>query len=192
MLRSLHEGSLIDSGIFPCVLALSFELVSGISAFVGVSIIKNLKTFTVFVAIIKLAFIIGVFLLVVNKFSESIPLAKFIVTKINLAIGGDGLAISIHEAIEEGSRVNERVFVGELNIAIAMFFVSKEVPLINVFRVSDLDAVSLPDDLFHWSLGHVLPDVNGMVEVADEDKVLDGFEVVDDMLFAFVVFEVVL
>jgi hypothetical protein len=192
MFRSLHEGSLIESGIFPCVLALSFELVSGISAFVGISIIKNLKTFTVFVAIIKLALVICVFFLVVNKFSESIPLAKFIVTKINLAIGGDGLAISIHESIEEGSRVNERVFVVKLNKAIAVFFVSKEVSLINVFGVSDLDAVALPGDLFHWSLGHVLPDVNGMVEVADEDEVLDGFEVVYDMLLVFVVFQVVL
>lgn len=192
MFRSLNEGSLINSGIFPCVMALSFELISGISTFVGVSIIKNLKAFTVFEAIIKLAFIIDVFLLVVNKLSQSIPLAKFIVTKINLAIGGDRLAISIHEAIEEGSRVNERVFVVKLNKAIAVFFVSKEVPLINVFGVSDLDAVALPGDLFHWSLGHVLPDVNGMVEVADKDEVLDGFEVVDDMLLVFVVFEVVL
>jgi hypothetical protein len=192
MFRSLHESSLVGSGIFPCVLALSLELVSGISTFVGVSIIKNLKAFTVFETIIKLAFIIDVFFLVVNKFSESIPLTKFIVTKINLAIEGDGPAISIHEAIEEGARVNERVFVGELNKSIAVFFVGKEVPLINVFGVSDLDTVALPDDLFHWPLGHVLPDVNGMVEVADEDEVLDGFEVVDDMLLVFVVFEVVL
>ncbi len=73
-----------------------------------------------------------------------------------------------------------------------MLFVGKELPLINVLGVSDLDAVALPGDLFHWPLSHVLPDVNCVVEVTYEDEVLVCFEIVDDMVLAFVVFEVVL
>jgi hypothetical protein len=69
MLRSLNKGSLIESGVLPCILALSFELVSDIRTLVGVPVIKNFKAFTMLVPIIELAFIISIFFMVVYKLS---------------------------------------------------------------------------------------------------------------------------
>lgn len=56
-----------------------------------------------------------------------------------------------------------------------MFLVGKELALVNVFRLSDLDAVALTGDLFHRALGDILADVDCVVEVADEYEVLVCF-----------------
>jgi hypothetical protein len=69
MLRSLNKGSLIESGIFPCILALSFELVSDIRTLVGVAVLKKFKALAMLVPIIKLALIISILVLVVYKLS---------------------------------------------------------------------------------------------------------------------------
>lgn len=139
-----------------------------------------------FVSIIKLPFVVKLFLRVIDELSESVPLTNFKLPEISLSRLVDRLSVSIHEAIKKIATMKKRIFSGELNEPKSVLFISEKVTLVYVFERPNLNTITLSNNLFQRSLSDVLAYKNCVIEVADDNEVMNIFQVINHRLLGLV------
>jgi hypothetical protein len=128
-----------------------------------------------FPTVIKLTLIIKCFLIVISKLSETVSLSEFMISNVYLSIFFHRLALTVHESIHKISTIDVGIFTSKLNITVAMFLVGKKVTLIEVFILSNLNAIALPCNLLVRTVSDVFTNVDCVIEVTNHDDIFVVF-----------------
>ena len=170
MLVALNKISLVNGSVFPFILALSLKFIFQIEAWVRISILKELNSFSVLIPVVKLAFIKDVLLEIINKLAVAIFLPNFVLSEVHLSVFFELLPITIDKTIEEVTNINGGSFSDKLNVSMAVLFIGKQIALVKVFVLAKLNSITLSYDVLHRSLRDVVSEVKRMVVVAYNDE----------------------
>ena len=170
MLVALNKIPLVNGSVFPFILALSLKFICQIEAWVRISILKELNSFSVLIPVVKLAFIKDVLLEIINKLAVAIFLPNFVLSEVHLSVFFELLPITIDKTIEEVTNINGGSFSDKLNVSMAVLFIGKQIALVKVFVLAKLNSITLSYDVLHRSLRDVVSEVKSMVVVAYNDE----------------------
>ena len=170
MLVALNKIPLVNGSVFPFILALSLKFIFQIEAWVRISILKELNSFSVLIPVVKLAFIKDVLLEIINKLAVAIFLPNFVLSEVHLSVFFELLPITIDKTIEEVTNINGGSFSDKLNVSMAVLFIGKQIALVKVFVLAKLNSITLSYDVLHRSLRDVVSEVKSMVVVAYNDE----------------------